>query len=49
MADISQVEDGMASLDVSAKENLFDKIKKSGSTSSTDKMKEIFRYFDKDK
>ena len=49
MADISQVDDGMASLDLSSKENIFDKIKKSGATSSPEKMKEIFRYFDKDK
>ena len=49
MADISQVDDGVAALDVSAKENLFDTIRRSGSTSSTDKMREIYRYFDKDK
>ena len=49
MADISQANDGMASLNLSGKDNLFDKLQKSSATSSPERMKECFQSFDKDK
>ena len=49
MADQSQVEDGMASLNLSGKDNIFDKFKKSSATSSPERMKECFQSFDKDR
>ena len=49
MADISQVDDGMALLDMSENENIFDKIRKTNATSSPEKMKDCFQFFDKDR
>ncbi len=48
MADHGQIMDGMASLDVS-ENNPFDKLRKCNATSSSAKMKEVFRFFDKDR
>ncbi len=50
MADVSQVGEGVSTLNMSERnENYFDRIKKTGSTSSPERLKDCFTFYDQDK
>ena len=49
MADVSQVDEGVSTLNMSENSNYFDRIKKTGATSSPERLKDCFTFYDQDK